>query len=86
MTIGAGIQLYEMNNALAKIGRAATGGFARSVGAAGGFIHGGGHGPLGPLYGQSTDSALEFEIVTADVGYMHRTPTVFLTDKPTRAD
>jgi len=35
------------------------------VGFAGGYIQGGGHGPLTSLYGMAADQALEFEAVTA---------------------
>jgi FAD/FMN-containing dehydrogenase len=36
----------------------------QSVGYAGGFIQGGGHGPLSSLYGLAADDALEFEVIT----------------------
>lgn len=35
------------------------------MGFAGGYIQGGGHGPLTSLYGMAADQALEFEAVTA---------------------
>ena len=37
----------------------------KTVGFAGGYIQGGGHGPLTSLYGMAADQALEFEVVTA---------------------
>ncbi|RPA72268.1 FAD binding domain-containing protein [Ascobolus immersus RN42] len=66
VTINAGVQLHELYSALAQRGRSAVIGFSKTVGAAGGYIHGGGHGPLGPLYGQASDNALEYEVVTAN--------------------
>ncbi|CAF1024251.1 unnamed protein product, partial [Didymodactylos carnosus] len=38
----------------------------RSTAAAGGFVQGGGHGPLARLHGLSADNVLQFEVVTAD--------------------
>ncbi|KIJ66529.1 hypothetical protein HYDPIDRAFT_26869 [Hydnomerulius pinastri MD-312] len=66
LTIGAGAQLYniyayaEANNFSAVLGACST------VGAAGGYLQGGGHGVLTPAYGLGADHVLEVEIVTAD--------------------
>lgn len=46
-------QFYEIadkNNVIV------TGGVSKSVGAAGGYVLGGGHGPLAPLFGLACDS------------------------------
>ena len=42
------------------------GGMCPSVGAAGGYVQGGGHGPLGSSFGLAVDHVLEFQVVTAD--------------------
>ncbi|CAF2145115.1 unnamed protein product [Rotaria magnacalcarata] len=42
------------------------GGTSKSVGAAGGFIQGGGHSPLSRWRGMPTDQVLEYEVITAD--------------------
>jgi hypothetical protein len=42
-------------------------GFSSTVGAAGGYIQGGGHSILGPWKGLASDHALQFSVVTADV-------------------
>ncbi|KAI0891265.1 FAD-binding domain-containing protein [Annulohypoxylon nitens] len=41
-----------------------------TVGVAGGLVQGGGHGPLTPLYGMVADSALSFDVLTADGKYL----------------
>jgi len=68
VTIGAGIQLKELYTALGQRNLSAVIGAAHTVGAAGGYIQGGGHSPLGPWKGMAADNALEFTLVTAKVG------------------
>ena len=41
-------------------------GECQSVGFAGGYIQGGGHGPLSTLYGMGSDQVLEFTVVAAN--------------------
>lgn len=67
VTIGAGVMLKDMYAALREHGVIAAGGLSPSVGAAGGYVQGGGHGPLGPLLGFAADNALEFTVVNAVV-------------------
>ena len=43
-----------------------VGGEALTVGTSGGYLLGGGHGTLGPIYGLSVDNLLEADIVIAD--------------------
>ncbi|RYP24618.1 hypothetical protein DL765_000444 [Monosporascus sp. GIB2] len=64
--IGAGVQVHELYEAAAAHGFRVTGGACPTVGAAGGWIQSGGHGPLSALYGLGSDQTLEFEVVTAD--------------------
>ncbi|KAK2762248.1 hypothetical protein FQN54_001258 [Arachnomyces sp. PD_36] len=66
VTIEAGVQLSELYKALDAMNVVVVAGFANTVGAAGGYIQGGGHSPLGPWAGMSADNALEFKVVTAD--------------------
>ncbi|KAK1992378.1 FAD binding domain-containing protein [Colletotrichum falcatum] len=67
ITIGAGVQGFE----IAAAARArdppqnVVMGECRTVGVAGGFIGGGGHGPLSGNYGFGADQALSFEVLTA---------------------
>jgi FAD/FMN-containing dehydrogenase len=53
MTLGAGVQWHEAYDAVQARGRVLVGGLsaAGSVGAAGGWLLGGGHGALSPSYG-----------------------------------
>lgn len=73
--LGAGVQAYEAYEAVATRGLRVTGGFCSTVGIAGGYVQGGGHGPLEGLYGLAADNTLEFEVVTADGRHLTVTPT-----------
>ena len=65
VTMGAGVQLKELYTTLGERNLTAVLGAAHTVGAAGGYIQGGGHSPLGPWKGMAADNALEFTVVTA---------------------
>nr|KMM67303.1 isoamyl alcohol oxidase [Coccidioides posadasii RMSCC 3488] len=65
VTIGAGVQLSELYKATTKENKVVVAGFAHTVGAAGGYIQGGGHSALGPWKGMAVDNVLEFNVVTA---------------------
>jgi hypothetical protein len=67
VTIGAGVQLHELYKAVAAKGRIVVAGSANTVGAAGGYVQGGGHSALGVWKGMSADNILQFTVVTADV-------------------
>lgn len=71
VTIGAGVQLNELYEAAGKRGLTQVIGLSTTVGAAGGYIQGGGHSPLGPWKGMSTDHVLEYKVVTAGVSINH---------------
>ncbi|KAH6842950.1 hypothetical protein B0I37DRAFT_407895 [Chaetomium sp. MPI-CAGE-AT-0009] len=64
--IGAGVEVREMYEAAAARGLRVAGGSCPSVGAAGGWTQGGGHGPLTAAYGLGADQTLEFDVVTPD--------------------
>ncbi|KAF2190250.1 hypothetical protein K469DRAFT_699856 [Zopfia rhizophila CBS 207.26] len=64
--IGAGIQAKEAWEYFEPLGMLVTVGAVSSVGIAGGFGQGGGHGPLGPTWGLMVDNAIEFDVATAD--------------------
>ncbi|KHO02136.1 FAD binding domain-containing protein [Metarhizium album ARSEF 1941] len=65
VTFGAGVQLKELYVAAAKHNVTVVAGLSHTVGAAGGYIQGGGHSPLGNWKGMASDNALEFKVVNA---------------------
>lgn len=66
LVLGAGVNADDAYGAAAQNGRTITLGAYASVGVAGGFAMGGGHGPLGPTYGLAVDNVLQYTVVTAD--------------------
>ncbi|KAF9532703.1 FAD binding domain-containing protein [Crepidotus variabilis] len=68
VTVGAGIQGRELlrlaNQQNPKV--TIVTGECPTVGFAGGFIQGGGHGPLASYYGMAADQALSYDVITAD--------------------
>ncbi|CAE7193056.1 unnamed protein product [Rhizoctonia solani] len=65
-TIGAAEQWIDVYKAANDQNVTIVGGAARTVGAAGGWIQGGGHSPLGAMYGMGVDNVLQFTVVKAD--------------------
>ncbi|CAE6494697.1 unnamed protein product [Rhizoctonia solani] len=65
VTIGAAEHWIDVYKAANDHNVTVVGGAARSVGAAGGWIQGGGHSPLGALYGMGVDNVLQFTVVKA---------------------
>ncbi|RNJ58313.1 hypothetical protein D7B24_004954 [Verticillium nonalfalfae] len=72
ITIGAGVQGYEVIDAAHAQNppRLVVTGECATVGVAGGFIQGGGHGPLTSLHGFAADNALSFEVLTASGNFI----------------
>ncbi|OAX85248.1 hypothetical protein ACJ72_00370 [Emergomyces africanus] len=66
VTLGAGVGLSDLYEALSKKGVIAVAGLSHTVAAPGGYIQGGGHSPLGPWKGMASDNALEFKVVTPE--------------------
>ncbi|KAK2757894.1 hypothetical protein FQN54_004300 [Arachnomyces sp. PD_36] len=66
VTIQAGEQLLDIYEAAAEEGVTFTGGAAQTVGAAGGYMTGGGHSPFAHFYGLAVDNLLEVNLVNAD--------------------
>lgn len=64
--VGAGVMGIDAYTFASANGKALTLGASKSVGVGGGYMMGGGHGPLGPTHGLAVDSALQFTIVTVD--------------------
>ncbi|CAI7619960.1 unnamed protein product [Penicillium pancosmium] len=66
VTLQAGEQWFDVYQAAAKKEVLVVGGSARTVGAAGGYLLGGGHSPFAHDYGLAADNLLEMGIVSAD--------------------
>ncbi|KAG8928898.1 hypothetical protein FRC02_006237 [Tulasnella sp. 418] len=75
LTVQAGEQWIDVYKAAHENNVTVVGGFARSVGAAGGWALGGGHSPLGQKYGMGVDNIVQFTLVTPDGE--HRTANDF---------
>ncbi|KAH7388764.1 FAD/FMN-containing isoamyl alcohol oxidase-like protein MreA [Pyrenochaeta sp. MPI-SDFR-AT-0127] len=71
-TVGAGVQGRELyRQAFAQSPKVViVGGECPTVGWAGGYIQGGGHGPLSGIYGMGADNVLSFDAITADGRYV----------------
>jgi len=62
----AGVQWGEAYQRLDKLNLTAIGGVSATVGAVGGFLQGGGHGPLTRWKGLAVDQVLEYDVITAN--------------------
>jgi hypothetical protein len=70
VTLGVGVQWYEAYAAVDQYGRMIVGAGCSSVGAAGGWLAGGGHGILSPTYGLGVDNAIELSVVLSTGEYL----------------
>jgi len=68
VTLGSGVQWFEAYALAAENNRVVVGGISekQSVGAAGGWIMGGGHSALAPRHGLGVDNVVQFTIVLSD--------------------
>ncbi|CAE6367063.1 unnamed protein product [Rhizoctonia solani] len=66
VTVKAAEQWLDVYKAVDVHNASVVGGAARSVGAAGGWVQGGGHSPLGGLFGMGVDNVLQFTMVKPD--------------------
>lgn len=72
---GAGTQFFEAYKAAAEHDGRVLGGYCPTVGMVGGYVQGGGHGPLAASYGLAADNTLEFEVVTVDGRHLVASPS-----------
>ncbi|KAL4994334.1 hypothetical protein BDV10DRAFT_189141 [Aspergillus recurvatus] len=72
--VGAGVQVAELFRAAQRRGLRVVGGSCPTVGVAGGWLSGGGHGALSSAYGLGADQALEYEVVTATGQHLIASP------------
>ncbi|KAF9236141.1 hypothetical protein BU15DRAFT_77241 [Melanogaster broomeanus] len=72
VTLGAGVQWHEAYDAVNQYGRMMVGGYSAggSVGAAGGWLAGGGHSFLSSTYGLGVDNAVEISVVLSTGEYL----------------
>ncbi|KAF1953554.1 FAD binding domain protein [Byssothecium circinans] len=73
--VGAGASTSEISQALQSQRLVAVVGNAPTVGVAGGYTQGGGHGMIASRYGMAADQTLEWEIVTADGKLLTASPS-----------
>ncbi|KAI5807821.1 FAD/FMN-containing isoamyl alcohol oxidase MreA-like protein [Peziza echinospora] len=64
--VEAGVELHALYAKAAELDRSVVGGSSPTVGAAGGYIQGGGHSLLGPWKGMGSDNVVELEAVSAE--------------------
>lgn len=74
LKVGAGVQLEDAYKAAQDARLIVVGGTCPSVGLAGGYTQGGGHGLTVSKFGLAADQALEWEVVTADQKIIRATP------------
>ncbi|KAE8136429.1 hypothetical protein BDV38DRAFT_272028 [Aspergillus pseudotamarii] len=65
IVVGAGYIWNEVYTFVAKHDHIAVGGSSKTVGAVGGYLQGGGHGPASHDFGLAADQVLEFKVVLA---------------------
>jgi hypothetical protein len=73
--MGAGVQVFEINQAAHDQGLVVVGGNCDTVGIAGGYTQGGGHAPLASKFGLAADQVLEWEVVTGAGQLLTTSPT-----------
>jgi FAD/FMN-containing dehydrogenase len=66
MTVGAGVGWQEVYEWAETLGITAIGGYHQTVGASGGWLTGGGHSILSPVYGLGVDRVVQIKVVTPD--------------------
>lgn len=74
MKMGAGVQAFDAFQYAHTSGLIVVGSINPTVGLAGGYTQGGGHGPLVSKFGLAADQVLEWEVVTALGEHLVATP------------
>lgn len=75
MRLGAGVQGFDAMAAAHAQNKTLVTGNCESVGVAGGYSQGGGHGQLASQFGLAADQVLEWEVVTAAGEHLTASPT-----------
>ncbi|KAI1079996.1 hypothetical protein F5B20DRAFT_541944 [Whalleya microplaca] len=66
ITTGTGANTDDIMNFAAQHKSTFIGGYSPTIGASGGYVQGGGHSVLSPVFGLAADRVVEFKIVTPD--------------------
>lgn len=66
VTAGAGVMIHELYDKVWAANQDVLAGECPTVGVAGGYVQGGGQGPLSGIYGLASDNAVQFTAVLAD--------------------
>ncbi|KUI68196.1 6-hydroxy-D-nicotine oxidase [Cytospora mali] len=74
LSLGAGVQIHEAYEAAGAAGLVVVGGNCGTVGLAGGYSQGGGHGPLASSFGLGADNVLQWEVITAEGAHVVAKP------------
>lgn len=74
LKIGAGVEVLEAYEFVNRNGVNVVAGNCPTVGLAGGYTQGGGHGPLASKFGLGADQVLEWEVVTAGAKHLIASP------------
>ncbi|KAL0576432.1 hypothetical protein V5O48_005537 [Marasmius crinis-equi] len=69
ITIGAAATFEEIYKFAEEKNFTFIGGYAQTIAASGGWVMGGGHGVLSPVYGLGVDRVIQFKVVTPDGEY-----------------
>ncbi|PPQ65125.1 hypothetical protein CVT24_003016 [Panaeolus cyanescens] len=73
--LGAGVTIEQVNQEAVDRGYVVITGDCPSVGVVGGYIQGGGAGPLSTIHGMAADNVLAFEVITTDGRFVNATAT-----------
>jgi FAD/FMN-containing dehydrogenase len=66
MTVGAGVGWQQVYDWADSLNITAIGGYHQTVGASGGWLTGGGHSVLSPVYGLGVDRVVQFKVCSLD--------------------
>ncbi|CDO71164.1 hypothetical protein BN946_scf184845.g34 [Trametes cinnabarina] len=69
ITVGAGVLTQDLYKFADEVNRTVVGGYHQTIGFAGGFVLGGGHSILSPVFGLAVDRILQVKVVTPDGVY-----------------
>ncbi|KAI0646623.1 FAD-binding domain-containing protein [Trametes meyenii] len=69
ITVGTGVLTQDVYEFADKVNRTVIGGYHQTIGFSGGYLLGGGHSILSPVYGLAVDRVVQIKVVTPDGVY-----------------